>query len=178
MLVNWDSIMSKCQASVSSPEMQSNIDNAVGKIMFGISTKPGSYNIYEVGDTFAAVLWDNIQGAPLPARVIELLADIVVKDPTDNGDGTFSITVTWGGDLDRSSMSTKKDYGYDINLAALYNNGVDHVMKQIFETRGNMLMVSSTFIPSTNFIENAINEFMSQYGNKYHVISIQSSFGD
>lgn len=175
MSINWGSIMAKAQAHMNTPRRRKEMEQKVDEIMLGyVGDAPaGWHNAEEAGFKFADVLYREIGSAGLPPRVMDALQNAIDVSPAFKlGPGKYRVGVYFGGDLDRESMSTKKAY-YDINLVRLYNDGVDHVMRQIFETdeQGNV-MKSSTVIPGTGFMEQAVVDFGGNYGSEYHVIEI------
>lgn len=171
MAINTASIRAKAKAYCKSEDGKRRIRDMIDNHMLGIAKSLDIPDVRDAGEAFKFVLLDRIWATgSLPARVIEALADLSVGSPSSlDGVGKYSINVSFAKDLTRSSMSTKKDY-YDINLADLYNDGVDHVMKQIFERdEAGFLRTSSSFIPHTGFIEEAIDEFMSTLASKFNV---------
>lgn len=172
--------MAKADAYLDSPKMKKKMREKAERILFGIEVVPGGFDLYDVGSEFARVLKDAIQSSSLIPNVEERLLDIKVGSPKKLRGGNYMIPVTFGDDLTRYTMSTKKDY-YPVNLATLYNNGVDHVMKQIFERYGEhneILLRSNTFIGGAHFAESAIKEFTDNYGSKYNLIRIESTFDE
>lgn len=175
MNINWDSIMAKAQKRMESSDKKREIQKRTDDYMLSgrFDGPRPTWNVEDAAYKFVNVLLHAIYREGLPANVEALLERIEVGTPFKWSDGKYKIYVYFENDLDRSSMSTKKDY-YDINLAKLYNDGVDHVMKQIFETDPNgILRVSSSVIPFTGFIEQAVDDFMGNYSTEYNVQNIE-----
>lgn len=182
MKINWDSILTKAKKRMEDPDMKKRMEEKMDRIMFGIEvSKNGIANMYDVGDTFAAVLYDVIRSSGLHPSVKDKLIDTHVGEPRKLSNGNYMITVSFSEDLERESMSTLKDYGYNVNLARLYNNGVDHMMQQLFERRGankDILLVSNTDIRGVHFAEEAERLFKEQYGKRYHIVDITDNFDE
>ncbi len=181
MNVNWDSILGKARAHMKSPERKKEIRETVDRILFGVEFRPGLFDLYEVGDVFARVLWDEIQDSSIPRMVKERLADISVSEPKRLKNGNYSITVSFSGDLERASMSTRKDYGYKINLARLYNDGWSDTSapprsKTIFEWFDRIRYQTTPNIIGAEFADRAVRAFMEAYGDEYGVTDIRSNF--
>ena len=180
MSFNWGSVMAKAQACLEKPAVKKQLREKAERYLLGLEVSPGSFSLKEVGEQFAAVLSRSIQAAGLSPNVEDVLLNIKVEAPKKLRNGNYMIPVTFGLDLERETMSTRKPY-YPVNLAALYNNGVDHIMKQIFERYGNQkehLLVSNTYIPRSGFAEDAIRIFTDSYGSKYNLVRIESTFDE
>lgn len=177
MNVNWDSIISKAKAHMDTPKRKKEMEDKTHEIMMG-SIENGSPNgwwsVEETGYKFADVLYRTIERAGLPPRVAERLQNAIqVSQPYYLNRGhKYMIRVYFADDLERFTMSTHKAY-YPVNLARLYNDGVDHVMPQIWETdeQGNV-STSNTTIPATYFMEIAVDDFGGNYASDCHVIEI------
>ena len=180
MEIDWDSVIRKAQKHMQSPNRKREAKEKFDRVMLGFEvTAGGVANLYDIADTFAAVLYRSILSAGLHPSVEDRLIDTRVGEPKKLPNGNYIIPVYFENNLDRSSMSTYKDYGYDINIAKLYNNGVDHTMKQIIEyDNGLISKVSNTYIPATHFAEDAINTFMTAYGKEFGVIRVEDTFND
>ena len=78
-----------------------------------------------------------------------------------------------GGNFNDTTMSSLKSY-YPVDLVELYNDGVDHVMRQIWETDATGRKTTSrTVIPGSHYMEQAIINFMGNYAYEYNVISVE-----
>lgn len=179
MAVNWNSIISKAKSHMSTPARKKEMREKVSRYMLGLEVSPnGLHSVEDAGIKFADVLIRTIRSSGLSANVAARLENVDVGKPYDLGNGRFGIIVYFADNLDRGTMSTKKEY-YDINLAKLYNNGVDHTMKRIYEwDEQGHLSVSVNYIPATNFAEQAIHDFMGNYGTEYNVVKITDTFGE
>ncbi len=145
--------------------------NASGDHM---GTRKDPHTVEEAGRKFANVLLHNIYTEHFLERLETALENVEVGPPFKLGDGRYGVYVYFENNLQRDSMSSLKHYP-QINLAYLYNDGVDHTMKQIFEwdKSTRTLRASNTFIPFTGFMEQSINDFMGNYGPEYNTISIR-----
>ena len=180
MAINWDSILKKAQQHMDTPAMKKKVNQKVDDVILSESDLTGTKNVHtalDAGYKFADVLINDIRVAGLPKNVAELLENSVdVLKPYKLTNGTYKVCVYFDKDLQRDSMSTKKEYK-PINLAGLYNYGVDHIMRQIFETTVDetgrkVLQVSTTVIPGTFFMEHAKDDFMGNFATDYNVIEI------
>lgn len=173
--INWDSIMKKAKAHVESKEQRNRVSRIMDDYMTGKTPMPRDmknvHSAEEAGFKFADVLIREIESSPIPERLAEKLASSVHVTPvTKVGDGRYFVRVYFE-DVLGESMSTHKEY-YTVDLAELYNSGVDHVMAQIFETVNKKLRVSDTIIPGAHFMEQAIIDFEGNYASDYNVIDI------
>ena len=173
-VINWDSVMRKAEAHMESPSMKRERSEAVDEIAMSDlqGVRRNTHTVEEAAAKFAGVLYLSIRSAGLHPNVEERLANLEYGNPHKVGDKQYEIYVWFEEDLTRESMSTKKEY-YPVDLAELYNDGVDHVMKQIFEHIDNILLTSTTVILDTHFMEQAIIDFMGNYASDYHVTDIQ-----
>ena len=179
MGINWDSILSKAQAHMDTPKRKREMQEKVKQYMLGFEViTNGKHSVEDAGFKFADVLIRTIHSSGLPADVAVRLEDVDVGKPYELGNGRFGIRVYFYSDLDRSSMSSKKEY-YTVNLAKLYNNGVDHVMEPIFEwDETGRLHRSRNVIWGANFAEQAIADFLGNYGTEYNVVDIKDTFDE
>ena len=175
--INWDSIIAKAKSHMDSPKMQREVRAKIDRIMLGIEVAPhGMHSVEDAGVKFADVLIRTIQSSGLSPNVIDRLLDIDVGRPMKLSDNTYMIYVSFNSDLERHTMSTKKKY-YEVNLAKLYNNGVDHVMDRIWEwDELGGVHSSNDYIPGEHFAERAIDDFLGNFGTEYNVIRIKDSF--
>jgi len=175
MSINWDSIMAKAQKHMESPTMQREVQKKTDSYMLDAKNtwSADSPNVTDAGYKFANTLLHAIYREGFMQNLEADLENIEVGLPFKSSDGRYHIYVYFENDLDRTSMSTKKNY-YDINLANLYNDGVDHVMKRIFEyDEFGGLHISNNRIPATYFMEQAVEDFMGNYASDYNVIGIK-----
>ncbi len=180
--INWDSILEKAQACIAKPENQKKIeklkDDYVLNNKSGGRSFHGQHTPVEAGEAFGRVLRATIQSSDLPPGVISLLEDYDVSKAYKIGDGKYMVFVSFDKDTLRGSMSTLKSY-YDVDIAELYNNGVDHIMPRIWErTPDGRLISSLTNIPGSHFMEQAIIDFMGNYSSEYDVLEIVIESGD
>ncbi|MCD8376862.1 MAG: hypothetical protein LUD69_07950 [Oscillospiraceae bacterium] len=177
MKVDMDAILKKAQTYLDSSEGQKQIQQAArGAIMGNVTFQTASghgYSIRQAANKFIETLRGSIAASGLSAGVASALNEIEYDAPVDNGDGTFSINIHFVGNLKRKSLYDEEyPEGVD-NLAALYNNGVDHMMSPVYGTWHGELAHSRTVIPGLHFIEQAKQSFMAADAAKYGVIDIQ-----
>ncbi len=174
--INWDSILEKAQACVAKPENQKKIEKL--KDNYILNNKSGGRSFYgqhtpvEAGEAFGRVLRATIQSSDLPSGVISLLEDYDVSKAYKISNGKYMVFVSFNKDTLRESMSTFKSY-YNVDIAELYNNGVDHIMPQIWErTPDGKLEISNNYIPGAHFMEQAVVDFFGNFGSEYDVLEI------
>lgn len=165
--------MKKAEAAVNAPGNKKKIDKIKDDaILNGISNGVKVHTAQEAGEMFGRTLRITIQQSALPAGVVSLLEDYWVGKTIKLGDGKYMVHVGFDKDTTRHTMSTRKEY-YPVDIAELYNDGVDHIMKQIFERdEAGILHTSSTYIPGAHFMEQAIIDFQGNYGTEYNVLEI------
>ena len=173
--INYDSILKKAQAYMQRPEAKKKIEKMRDDaLQHGqISNGRVIHSAVEAGEKFGQVLRKTIQSSGIPANVIIALEDYDVSHPHKLGDGKYHVMVFFDNDTKRETMSTKKAY-YSIDLAELYNDGVDHIMKPIYEwDEAGGFHKSLTHIPGAHFMEQAVNDFMNNYAAEYNVLDIK-----
>ena len=132
------------------------------------------HTVEEAGRKFANILLHNIYAEKFTPNLEARFENVEVGTPFKISDGHYGIYIYFEDDLMRDSMSTLKVYP-EVNLAYLYNNGVDHIMPQIWEwdKTTKTLRVSNTEIPFTGFMEGSIDDFLGNYGSEYNVIRLE-----
>lgn len=165
--------MKKAEAAVNAPSAKKQIDKVKDDAMLrGVVKGMKVHTAEEAGAMFGSVLRTTIQQSALPAGVVSLLEDYYVGKTYKLGDGKYMVHVGFEKDTTRETMSTKKKY-YPVDIAELYNDGVDHTMKQLYERDSSgKLHMSATDIPGTHFMEQAIIDFQGNYGAEYNVLEI------
>lgn len=180
--INMDSIIAKAKKHMATPkrkaEIQKKVDDAMmGKARAGKNNAPSAH---EAGVQFAKVLEQSINSSGIPASVADAITHIVVDVPVNLGGGKYMVKIKFAPFADgmRQSISTKKSYPA-VNLVDLYNDGVDHIMRQIFERdeSGALVAISNPYIPGAHYMETAVANFMGSYASKYNVISLDINKG-
>lgn len=171
--INWGSIMKKAEAYMETPAAKKKTQKIIDEYAFGVRTGgKGGHSVKEAGDRFADVLYDAIHTSGLDREVLDDNMGIMVSDPKKLRDGTYMVIVTLPSKM-RDTMSSLKSY-YPVDLVELYNDGVDHVMRQIWETDATGRKTTSrTVIPGSHYMEQAIINFMGNYAYEYNVISVE-----
>lgn len=162
--INMGSILSKLDSYLGSPSGAKKMDAA--------RDKRARERVYQAGCEFANTLIRTVHDTVFDTNVANAIDYAIdVGSPIKISQGQYCIHV-YIGDTTRETMSTYKDY-YPIQLANLYDQGVGHVMPQLFETDPSGVMrVSRTFIDGANYMEQAVSDFLGNYGSEYNVISI------
>ena len=162
--INMGSILQKLESYLASPGGKQKKNVACDRI--------ARECVYQAGCVFANTLIRTVDGTVFDTNVANAIDYAVdVGSTIKLGHGKYNIHV-YIGDTTRETMSTYKSY-YPIQLANLYDQGVGHVMPQLFETDSSGAMrVSRTFIDGANYMEQAVSDFLGNYGSEYNVISI------
>ena len=175
------SILSKVDQYLSSSDGQDRVKKAIdAKMMTGSSGGSGGssvHTIQEAADKFIEVLRKTIDSSSLSdyARRALYAADLDNTSPYKVKDGVYEVRVYFSDDLYRPSLVPNKYGGID-NIVALLNNGVDHTMNPVYgiwQGVTSQKIRSKTVIPGAHFIEQAVSDFMGNYGYDYNVTSIK-----
>ena len=167
---NKASIKAKLSAYESSSVGQSKIKSAGVK---SVSDGAKGKSPEAAADKFISVLRKSILSSGLSANAMAAISEgIDYLAPQSLGDGKYQITVTFGGDLRRSSLSPSR-YGGISDIVLLFNNGVDHQMNPVYGEWHGERVRSETVIPGAHFIEQAVSDFIGNYAKEYGVISIE-----
>lgn len=174
--INMASILAKANSFMGTSEGQTRKNTTVNKAILGqINLKSGfggsAHTPEEAASKFIEVLFASINSSGLSSGAIDAISNIECGDATNIGGNLYTIKVYFAGDLSRPSLNEEK-YGSINDIVALFNNGVDHVMRPVHGTWHGKETWSRTVIPGTHFIENAVNTFMSSYASEYNVINI------
>ena len=177
--IDWSAIEAVVNNYIDSPAGYKATKEVVDKIMLGeikIQSESGTTNKTprQAADMFIQVLKDTINSAGLSSGVTSAISKGIVRSiPYKNGNG-YSINVYWQEDLSRPSLLNDIDDNYDrlVNLAELYDTGVDHTMKRVWGTWHGKKVGSKTDIKGTHFMDEAVRAFMDSYGSEYGVKDI------
>ena len=126
-------------------------------------------------NVFVDMLIKNILSSGLSPHAIASIANVDHGPVQSNGDGTYSIDINFVANLQRESLQPGLYPDGINNLAALFNNGVDHEMKPVHGIWHGQDTWSRTVIPGSHFVEKTIREFMSGADKRYGVIEIQKN---
>jgi hypothetical protein len=170
------SILAKAQSYMGSGDGKQLTNSLICKVMLGLHAMKGtSPNLpEEAAKKFIEVLQNEINSCGLSAGAIDAISNLEHTATQRTGENTYVIGVYFAGNLSRPSLDEAK-YGGINNLAALFNNGVDHTMHPIQGEWHGSEIWSRTTIPGTHFVDSAIRNFMSSYASKYNVTDISVS---
>lgn len=152
--IDMTSIMSKARAALSTGAKLAECERVVD----GIANQA------------VEILRSSIAGSGTPGDVVGALQDISYNIRSSGGASKIQFSV----DISFSSVSRASlvpAYGGIDNLAALYNNGVDHVMKPVHAEHYGQEIWSRTVIPGTHFMQAAENGMKSLGSNVEVMIS-------
>ena len=175
MAINTASILAKAKAYCEHGEGRDRIENEIDNLVLDRDGHDPAFTMYippawMAAHKFRDVLGDQIHAQSFAPRLEGVLSEVVIHQPEKYARGRYEIGLDYQNDLTRHTMSSFKPY-YPINLALLYNYGVDHHMKRIIEyDEFGGFHASLTDIPATRFMENAIDDFMGAYADDYFVI--------
>lgn len=180
--IDWGAIEAVVNNYIDSSDGQKATQEVVDKIMLGgvfIQSKDGVVNKSprQAADMFIQVLKDTINSAGLSSGVTDAISKGIVRSvPYKNGGG-YSINVYWQEDLSRPSLlngvydgSVNQDRL--VNLAELYDTGVDHTMNQVWGEWHGKIIGSKTDIEGAHFMDEAVRMFMDSYGDEYGIKDI------
>ena len=177
--IDWSAIEAVVNNYIDSPTGQKATKEVVDKIMLGeieIQSGGGATNKTprQAADMFIQVLKDTINSSGLSAGVTGAISKGIVRSAPYKNGNCYSINVYWQEDLSRPSLLNDIDGNYDrlVNLAELYDTGVDHTMEQVWGTWHGKKVGSKTDIKGTHFMDEAVRTFMDSYGSEYGVKDI------
>lgn len=137
--VDMTSIMSKARAAISTGAKLAECE----RIVDGIANQA------------VDILRSSIAGSGTPDDVVGALQDISYNIRSSGGASKiqFSVDISFSS-VSRASL-VPETYGGINNLAALYNNGVNHVMHPVHAEHYGQEIWSRTVIPGTHFMQAA-----------------------
>lgn len=170
-----ESVVSKASSYISNSKSKK-VKTAINK-SFSKGGSKMSNNPEEAAQKLASMVKQYAESSGLPKPVAEIASVLNCNAPIYNGDGTATVDINFGDDLYRSSLSPSRYDGIE-NIIALYNNGVDKcsegtVMNQIWGYWHGDYVGSRTYIPSTHFIQDAVNGFKASFSGIYNVINVK-----
>ena len=108
----------------------------------------------------------------LPASVQSIVANASIGPITENGPGSYCVSIQFHGDFVRPSLQPTK-YGYVSNIVALFNNGY-YAGGQVFgDWHGNRIGSLQERV-GTHFVNQAVSVFNSTCGGQYHATASAS----
>lgn len=168
------SIISKAESAMNTGPMIAERERIVDDVMNGrriLSSGSAVRTPEEAAERAVEILRAEIGGSGTPSDVVAALQDISYGI-RKSGDGIYTIDISFSS-VSRASLAPEKYGGID-NLAALYNNGVDHVMNQVVVDHFGQKIGSRTVIQGTHFMQSAQNSIMNM-GADYNVLSCDIS---
>lgn len=135
-----------------------------------------SHTPIEAAKKFIEVLESSINGASLSDNAKSaLLGGFDYNIVSGGNDCSYIITINFKENLSRPSLDPSHYKDGIGNLAALFNNGVDHTMKQVHGYWHEKETWSRTTISGTNFMQEARDNFMGNYAEEYNVLNVELS---
>ena len=172
--INTDSILSKAKKFMGTDDAVSKINDIKRDVMSGkkkLSRGSTPHTPDDAANKFVEVLKQEIDASGVSRNVADAIDTLRVTGASYNGDGSYDIMVYFEP-TPRLSLIPEK-YGYISDLALLYNDGVDHIMHQVWGDWHGRLTGSLTTIPGAGFMESAIDVFMDSYADEYNVTNIK-----
>lgn len=130
----------------------------------------------EAGRCLKSCLLESIESSGMSSGVESALTSAVdMTEPVDvshNDSLRYVITVGFFDDMSRPSLLPSK-YDDIANLADLYNEGVDHWMKQVYGYWHGRHIGSTQRIEGKHFVEQAVQDFKGNYASDYDVLDIK-----
>jgi len=124
---------------------------------------------------FIKVLLDTARGYDLPPSVMQYFYTLNYSEPQQMPDGSTTIFVYFDGDgdLHRESLMPEDYSGID-NVVALLNNGYDEHpnMAKVWGEWHGRFIHGLTERAGLQFIQQAVNDFNSNYGTAYNVTAV------
>lgn len=173
--INMASILAKAKGYTNSKEGKIRMNDMAQKVLLGqISLQSGekTHTPEEAAAKFIEVLKSSISSSGISADAASAISELGSSSPRHIKDNVYEIDIYFEGNLSRPSLQ-EGIYGGIDNLAALLNNGVDHTMKQVIGEWHGQKIRSRTVIPGAHFVQNAVSDFIGNYGQDYNVIDIQ-----
>lgn len=169
--VNWGSVLSKATAYMNTSKMQAKVQDKVDQIMLGVAPgKIGQHTPEDAAEKFITVLKHEMDSTGLPSNVKDAISNLSYSNPSKITNNRYMIGVFFDGDLSRQSLVPDRHPDGVRDLALLYNDGVDHIMKPVTGMWHGVEVSSRTHIPGTHFMESAVDNFLRNYGSEYNTL--------
>lgn len=179
--VNMGSIMGKLRAWESSPKGQKALqDKLHAYIIRNVEkTQAGSrvltrHKMIELADILVKAVRNNASSASLPPSVASHFSSLKRGPVTEKADGSFEVEINFMDDMSRESLQPYS-YGGVRNIVAIFNNGYPHngqspeaIASVTGEWHGKQTSALGSR-PGLYFMQRAVNEFNSLYGEQYNI---------
>lgn len=165
--MDWNRILKQAQAATQTKKSKAAI---------------ARYNkkLNEAGEKFIEILKNkitqhagsNYASGELGETAIAAARDVSISGKRTNGSFSY-IDITFNGNLHRESLAPGKYRGID-NIVALLNTGyhAGHTVAGVWKGHGEDIVFSLKDRAGAHFIQEAKEEFMTKYAEKYGVIDI------
>lgn len=111
----------------------------------------------------------------LPASVQAHIDSTSIGPIVENGPGTYSVELSFGGGLGRPSLDPTNYPGGYPNIVRLFNDGYGPI-GQVFGEWHGQRVGSKTFREGTHFVTQAVDTFNSTYGGQYHATASANGY--
>ena len=185
--MNWGSILSQAKTAMKSPQRKQEADRCAEKIRIKGGTTSGGDTVLplsKAGEMFIDILkqkieqhaGENYSDGQLGKTAIEAASNLSSSAPYKEGHD-YCIDINFEGNKHRDSLAPDTFEGVR-NIIALLNNGytaypqIRGVWKG-HESNGDFYF-SLTDRAGAHFVQEAIDEFRSLYGDKFGIIDIEA----
>lgn len=177
VVINEAAIQAKVAAWGNSGAGQARIASIIGDyIRTGTTSVTITGNVITKAEMMAAAeKMKNILSqcaSGLPASVQAHVDSTSIGPIVENGPGSYSVTLNFGGGMARPSLQPSK-YGGVSNIVALFNNGYS-AGGQVFGEWHGQRVGSKTMRGGTHFVSQAVGMFNSSCGGQYHATASAS----
>lgn len=111
----------------------------------------------------------------LPPSVQAHVDSTSIGPIVENGPGSYSVTLSFGGGLGRPSLDPKNYPGGYPNIVRLFNDGYGPI-GQVFGEWHGQRVGSRTFREGTHFVSQAVGMFNSTCGGQYHATATANGY--
>ena len=177
--INEAAIQAKVAAWGNTPAGQAKIAAVIGnyirtgttsvKITGNVITKA---QMMEAAEKMKSLLMQCASG--LPPSVQAHVDSTSIGPIVENGPGSYSVTLSFGGGMARPSLQPSK-YGGVSNIVALFNNGYS-AGGQVFGEWHGQRVGSRTMREGTHFVSQAVGMFNSTCGGQYHATATANGY--
>lgn len=192
MAISPADILSKVEAWSKTPEGKKRIQAKLDE--YGkqgrATTQAGSkirteQTMYEAAAKMISILQNAAREAGLPESLLEHFDALTASAPKALGNGTYVVSIDFGGDLSRKSLENDLGYNGVDNIIALFNNGA-HANNYVYgwwnghaptgesvyrsgSSSGYAWVRSKKDREGLHFIQQAVSDFNGNYGADYGV---------
>lgn len=165
--INMDSILEKAKQYMNTPEAKRRVEK-VQRSSLSNGNNSASVNMHLAAEKFIEVLKNEISSRGIA------ISDAVSLEhgrAYETGSNMYQIEIWFSNDLHRDSLVPDRYEGID-NIVALFNNGYS-ADGQVYGMWHGKEIASLKERVGENFIDQAVRDFIGNYGSEYNVIDIK-----